>query len=252
MSQTVIVGNWKMHGILSDVNNYLDSLLPELSSLSKKDVRVLLAVPYTLLFTFSEKAKGSALQIGAQNMSDRDVGPMTGEIAGSMLKDAGASFVILGHSERRQYLQETDEMVHKKLVKALSIGLQPIVCVGESLKEKDAGVAEEVLRKQLIGAFHGLSGEEAARVIVAYEPVWAIGTGMHATPDLANSMHKFCKEVLWELFGKQIADKILLLYGGSVKEDNIAGFTKQEHINGALVGGASLDPVHFLHIIKSS
>lgn len=249
MRQTLIAGNWKMNGTLSQAETYLDTLLPHILSLKKK---VLLAVPFTLIPMMAKNAKGSHLEIGAQNMSDQDEGAFTGEISCSMLQDAGASFVILGHSERRQILKETDEMIHKKVVKALSLGMQPILCVGETLDEKESGAAKEVLQRQLAGALRGLSAKEAASLIIAYEPVWAIGTGMHATPELAASMHNFCKEVLWELFGKETADLIPLLYGGSVKADNIAGFLQKESINGALIGGASLEPLSFLHIIQSS
>ncbi|MBS0628016.1 MAG: triosephosphate isomerase, partial [Verrucomicrobia bacterium] len=158
----------------------------------------------------------------------------------------------LGHSERRHLLQETDEMIHKKIVKAVTLGLQPILCIGETLAEKESGLAESVLQRQLTKALYGLSGEEIRSLIIAYEPVWAIGTGVNATPDLADSMHRFCRDVLCELFGNHISDFLPILYGGSVKPDNIAGFLSKEHIDGALVGGASLDPLSFLHIIQSS
>lgn len=249
MRQTLIAGNWKMNGTLSQAEKYLDILLPHLPSLKK---RVLLAVPFTLLSMMSQKAKGSSLEIGAENMSDQAMGAFTGEISCHMLQDAGASFVILGHSERRHLFQETDEFIHKKIVKAISSNMQPILCVGETLEEKDSGEAEKVLRRQISGALHGLSNEEVSRVIIAYEPVWAIGTGINATPELAEAMHKFCRGVLWELFSKEIAELLPILYGGSVKSDNIASYLQKEHIDGALVGGASLDPHSFLHIIQSS
>ncbi len=249
MRQTLIAGNWKMNGTLSQAEKYLDVLLPEISSLGKN---ILLAVPFTLLSNMSQRSKGSSLKIGAENMSDQDMGAFTGEISCSMIQDAGATFVILGHSERRHLLQETDEMIHRKLVKALSLNMQPILCVGETLQEKESGEAEKVLHRQILGALQSLSLEEASRVILAYEPVWAIGTGVNATPELADAMHKFCRNVLLELFSKEIAELVPILYGGSVKPDNITSFLQKEHIDGALIGGASLDPLSFLRIIQSS
>lgn len=249
MRQTLIAGNWKMNGTLSQAEKYLETLLPQISSLNKN---ILLAVPFTLLSTMSQRVKGSSLKIGAQNMSDQDMGAFTGEISCSMIQDAGARFVILGHSERRHLQQETDELIHKKLMKAISLHMQPILCVGETLQEKESGEAEKVLHKQLQGALEGLSSEEASRVVLAYEPVWAIGTGVNATPELADAMHKFCRNVLCELFSKEIAELVPILYGGSVKPDNITSFLQKEHIDGALIGGASLDPLSFLRIIQSS
>lgn len=250
MRQTLIAGNWKMQGTLSQAENYLDILLPKLPSSLKK--RVLLAVPFTLLVTMAKRAKDSLLEIGAQDMSDQDAGAFTGEISCSMLQDSGSKFVILGHSERRQLFHESDELIHKKIIKAVSLNMQPILCVGETLEEKEAGLAEKTLRKQILEALKGLSKEEASNVIIAYEPIWAIGTGINATPDLANDMHQFCRNWLGELFSKEIADNLPIIYGGSVKPDNVASFLEKEHIDGVLVGGASLDPISFLHIIQSS
>ncbi len=250
MRQTIIAGNWKMQGTLSFVDGYLNTLLPEL--VSSLDKRILLSVPYTLLFSAAKKAEGSLLEIGAQNVSDKDPGALTGEIACSMLLDAGARFVIIGHSERRHILQESDDVIQKKVVKSVASGLKTILCIGETLREKESGAAESVLKRQITSALSTLSSDDMSKVILAYEPVWAIGTGVHATPDLAERLHAYCRSVIADLFDEKTAEFMPILYGGSVKPDNIAGFVQQDNIDGALVGGASLDPLDFLRIIQSS
>jgi len=247
MRQKIIVGNWKMHGTLADAHSYVKTLLPYLQSIEGK--RVLLAVPFTALSRMAEWCSGSSVELGVQNIFDQEKGPFTGEISAFMAQDAGARFTLIGHSERRKIFHETDEWIHRKVVRALSC-LQPIVCVGETLEERDTGKANEVIRKQIIGALHGLSMQEACRIILAYEPVWAIGTGMNATAEIANAMHKHCRSVIWELFSEEVSNKVHILYGGSVKPDNMESFVHQESIDGVLVGGASLDPSQFIQMIR--
>lgn len=233
MRQKIIVGNWKMHGTIADAHGYVKTLLTHLATAENR--RVLLAVPFTVLSRMAEWCSGSSVELGVQNIFDQEKGAFTGEISASMAHDAGARFTLIGHSERRRLFQETDEWIHRKVVRALSC-LQPIVCVGETLEERDSGKAKEVIRKQIIGALNGLSMEEVSKVILAYEPVWAIGTGMNATPEIAESMHQHCRAVVWELFSEQVANQLHILYGGSVKPDNIASFAQQESIDGVLVG----------------
>jgi triosephosphate isomerase len=236
-----------MHGTLADADRYVKTVLPHLPLPSGK--RVLFAVPFTVLSRMAEWCSGSSLELGVQNIFDQDAGAFTGEISASMAHDAGARFSLIGHSERRKIFQETDEWIHRKVVRALSC-LQPIICVGETLEDRDQGKAKEVVRRQIIGALNGLSLNEVHRVVLAYEPVWAIGTGMHATPEIAQEMHKHSRDVLSELFSEQIANHISILYGGSVKTDNMASFMKQDSIDGVLVGGASLDPSNFIQMIR--
>ena len=247
MRQKIIVGNWKMNGTLASAHEYISVLLSNLPIMEGK--RVLLAVPYTVLSRMAEWCNKSPIELGVQNIFDHEFGAFTGEISAAMAHEAGAKFTLIGHSERRRLFQETDEWIHRKVVKALSC-MQPIVCVGESLEERDNGKAEEVVRKQITGALHGLSSEEASRIVLAYEPVWAIGTGMHATVEIADQMHKHCRSVLWELFSEEVSQKISILYGGSVKPENIASFMQVESIDGVLVGGASLDPSNFIEMIR--
>lgn len=193
-------------------------------------------------------AKNTNISIGAQNMNDAREGAFTGEIAGLMLKEAGAEFVLVGHSERRRIFKETSEFVHKKTIRALQDDLQPIVCVGEDLEERESGSAEEVLGKQISESLGKIPAEDAGKIVLAYEPVWAIGTGKTATPKMAQEAHAFCRSCLADLFGKKTADKISILYGGSVKPENAEQLASQKDIDGVLVGGASLNPTTFAEI----
>jgi triosephosphate isomerase len=234
-----LVGNWKMYKTSREATDYIQTLLP---LIAKSKPNVFLAVPYTSIAPASQFAKETSVVIGAQNMNDAREGAFTGEIAGLMLKEAGASFVILGHSERRQIFHETNEMIHKKFIRALQDDLQPILCVGETLEEKDSGKTEEVLLEQLRSALDRVPKEDANKMILAYEPVWAIGTGLVATPKIAQKVHAFLRTCLSELLGKRKADAISILYGGSVKPDHVFELVAEKDIDGVLVGGASLDP----------
>ena len=212
---------------------------------------VVIAPVFTALKTVADRLEGSNIQIAAQDCAiQNDFGAHTGEVAPVMLKDAGCSHVIIGHSERRQYYGETDESVNWKTMAALAAGLTAIVCVGEKLEERDAGDAETVVKSQLEGGLSGLTANDLERIIIAYEPVWAIGTGKTATPEQAQEMHGFIRNCLNESHGKDAADQVRILYGGSVKPENISTLMSQPDVDGALVGGASLEAESFAKIVN--
>lgn len=243
-----VIGNWKMYKTSREATDYIQTLLP---LIEKCKAHVLLAVPYTSIASASHFAKETPIVIGAQNMNDAREGAFTGEIASLMLKEAGASFVILGHSERRLVFGETNQMIHKKLIRALQDDLQPILCVGETLEQRNQKKTEEVLLEQLSSAFESLPSEDAGKVILAYEPVWAIGTGLNATPNQAQKAHAYLRKILVDLIGKKRADSMSIIYGGSVKPDNVSDLVSEKEIDGVLVGGASLDPETFALIVKN-
>ncbi len=244
----LVIANWKMYKTAREAAAYIEALLPLVEGLS---TTLFLAVPYTSIASAAKAAKGSGIFIGAQNMNDAREGAFTGEIAALMLKEAGADFVILGHSERRHVFGETDEFIHRKVIRALQDGLVPIVCVGETREEHKAGKTESVIGHQVKACLKSVPKEEASKLIVAYEPVWAIGTGLIATPALIESAHALVRAALAELFGQRIAAKIPIVYGGSVKPENVAKIASNKEVNGVLVGGASLDPQMLAHIAKN-
>ncbi len=244
--EPVIIGNWKMHKTSSQAVEFIKALKPLISS---PPCQVWLAVPFTAIEAASDAAAGSEIVIGAQNMNEADKGAFTGEVAASMLKEAGSKFVLLGHSERRQLFHETNKMIAAKLEKALQEGIIPVLCVGETEKERKKGY-EEVLQEQILKGLALTSKEDAKKIVLAYEPVWAIGTGKTATPKIAQETHQFCRSVLAEHFGKKNSASIPILYGGSVKPDNISALMKEKDINGALVGGASLEVKTFSQIVN--
>ena len=237
-----VIGNWKMYKTSREATDYIEVLLPLIEGCK---ANVFLAVPYTSIASASHFAKKSSVVIGAQNMNDAREGAFTGEIAGLMLKEAGAAFVILGHSERRRIFHETDQVIQKKLMRALQDDLKPILCVGETLEQRDGDETEEALEAQLRSAFEALPKEDAGKVIVAYEPIWAIGTGRTATPKLAQEAHAHIRMILADLVGKKRAESISIVYGGSVKPDHVSKLVSEKDIDGVLVGGASLDPKTF-------
>lgn len=241
-----IIGNWKMYKTARQATDFVEQLLPLLEGV---EADIGLAVPYTSIAPVSQFAKGSSLLVGAQNMHDAREGAFTGEIAALMLKEAGASFVLLGHSERRHTFQETDEMIQRKVKRALQDGLRPVLCVGETLVEREKKLQDEVLRRQLESALKEIPAEEVSHLLIAYEPVWAIGTGHAASAKQVGEAHGFCREVLAELFGKRKAATIPILYGGSVKPENAAEFLSEKEVDGVLVGGASLDPEGLASIV---
>ncbi len=241
-----IVANWKMYKTAREATDYIETLLPKIE---KTPAHIYLAVPFTSIASAAHYAKETSIVIGAQNMNDAREGAFTGEIAGLMLKEAGASFVLLGHSERRHVFGETNAFIHRKVRRALQDDIQPILCVGETAQEREAGKTEEVLEEQLSSALKDIPPEEGSRLIVAYEPVWAIGTGKAATLKHIQEAHTFCRQCLEELFGKKRGGAIPLLYGGSVKTANAAEIVAQDHVDGVLVGGASLNPDALVEII---
>ena len=214
------------------------------------ECRVLLAPSFPLLIPMAYWAKGSIVEIGAQNIHDQEEGAFTGEVSARLVKEIGANFTLVGHSERRHLFQESSAWIHKKVKTALSLSLQPILCIGETLAEREKGLTETVLANQLLEAVANLSQEEMLRVVIAYEPVWAIGTGKLATPEIAQEAHLFCRSQIAEKWGEATALRIPILYGGSVKGDAMKGLMAQKDIDGVLVGGASLSPESFLQIIQ--
>jgi triosephosphate isomerase len=249
MRKPVIAGNWKMYKLLSEA---VDTALSLKSLVANANhCEVVIAPVFVHLKTVADRLEGSNIKVAAQNCStEQNHGARTGEVGADMIKDVGASHVIIGHSERRQFFGETDEGVNKKTKACLSIGLTAIVCVGEMLAERESGNAESVVKSQLVGALDGLTVSDMERIIIAYEPVWAIGTGKVATPEQAQEMHGFIRQTVGAMQGKEVADAARILYGGSVKPDNIAGLMKQPDIDGALVGGASLEATNFAQIIN--
>lgn len=249
MRKPLIAGNWKMN-MLRDTSVALIHQLLDKSKPSDK-VEVAVCPPSVYLHDVGAALKGSHIALGAQNMYHTEEGAYTGETSGKMLKDLGCRYVILGHSERRQLMGETDAQVNQKVHAALKVGLVPIVCVGETLDQREAGQTTTVVRTQTEGSLAGLTSEQAAGIVLAYEPVWAIGTGKTATPAQAEEVHADIRALLTKLFGAETAQKIRIQYGGSVKADNAKELLSQPNIDGALVGGASLKADSFLPIIEA-
>ena len=249
MRNFLIAGNWKMNQNISDTKAFFTALSQKMTQ-TPTGVDVLICPTYTSLYTATETATPiNGMNIGAQNLHFEDSGAFTGEITAEMIKQTGATYVIIGHSERRQYFNETDETVNKKTVKALASGLVPVVCVGELLGERKENKQFEVTKTQLSGAFKGISADDAAKVVVAYEPVWAIGTGETASPEQAQEMHAFIRKEIAALYNQQTADSIQILYGGSMKPENAEELLGCTDVDGGLIGGASLKPDSFFAMI---
>jgi triosephosphate isomerase len=241
----LIAGNWKMFKTQADTRAFFSAFAPAVSS---SHCDIVIAPPFTAIPAAVDSAKGTNIAISGQNLYWEKEGAFTGEISAPMLAEAGCRYVIVGHSERRQFFGETDEAVAKKTKAALASGLIPIVCVGESLTHREAGQSEKVCQTQFLGGPGALTPDEFSRILIAYEPVWAIGTGKVATPEIAAAAHKFIRHCAAEQFSAAHASALRILYGGSVKPDNIKGLMAQEELDGALVGGASLDPKSFASI----
>jgi triosephosphate isomerase len=248
MRKKVMAANWKMNKTPSETRDYFQQFLPMVAGHDRDEIVV--CPPYTDVDAAIAMARGSNVAIGVQNVHWKADGAYTGEISAPMLLSLGVTHVIVGHSERRQYFGETDDTVNLRLKAALEAGLVPICCVGEVLEEREAGLTDDVLRRQCVRAFHAISAKKAAKMIVAYEPVWAIGTGKTATPELAAAAHAVIRLEATEVFGEEFAAQLRILYGGSVKPDNVTALMAQEEIDGALVGGASLDPKSFAALVK--
>ena len=242
-----IAGNWKMYKTISEAREFAC----EFKKLyHDTDVRAAIFAPYTQLQALKEELSGSGIGVGAQNVHFEKEGAFTGEISVEMLEELGVDYCLVGHSERRQYFGETNETVNLKLKALLQSKILPVVCVGEKLEEREAGKAQSLVSSQVKAAFSGISGNDACKVTIAYEPVWAIGTGKTATPEQANEMCSCIRETLTEIYDEETADKIVFQYGGSVKPENATEIMNMEEIDGALVGGASLDPLKFIEIVN--
>jgi triosephosphate isomerase (TIM) len=248
MRKKLIAANWKMYKTPDQARDFFRDFLPLVQGHDRDEIVV--CPTYLAIDTAVQAAKGSDIAIGAQDLYWQTEGAYTGEICGSMLAAVGATHVIVGHSERRQYFGETDDTVNLKLKAALEAGLIPIVCVGEVLEEREAGLTDDVLRRQCLRAFNKVSAKKAHALVVAYEPVWAIGTGKTATPKIAADAHASIRSEAAESFGHEFAENLRILYGGSVKPENAHALMSEEEIDGALVGGASLDPRSFAAIVK--
>jgi len=248
MRKKLIAANWKMYKTPDQARDFFLDFLPLVQGHNRDEIVV--CPTYLAIDAGVHAAKGSNVDVGAQDLYWQKEGAFTGEISGEMLVAVGATHVIIGHSERRQYFGETDDIVNLKLKAAIEAGLIPIVCVGEVLEEREAGLTDDVLRRQCLRAFNKVSAKKAASLVIAYEPVWAIGTGKTATPQLAADAHAIIRAEAAESFGQEFADKLRILYGGSVKPENANALMSEEEIDGALVGGASLDPNSFAAIVK--
>ncbi|MCX8156859.1 MAG: triose-phosphate isomerase [Verrucomicrobiae bacterium] len=246
----IIAGNWKMNKTVAEALDLVNGLKRELSNV--KEVDIVVCPPFTALSEVSKAILDSNIRLGAQNMSEHNVGAYTGEIAAVMLKEFSVRYVILGHSERRQYQKETDDLIARKALAAHAASLKPIICVGETLQEREAGLTEKVLETQVRGSLAGLTREQMVETIIAYEPVWAIGTGKTATTEQAQQAHAFIRSLLAKLYDETTARKVRIQYGGSVKPSNARELMSQPDVDGALVGGASLEVRSFSDIIKNS
>ena len=247
MRKKVIAGNWKMNMLPNEAIDFIDQFAPLVKNTENE---VILCVPYTDLFYALLHVQGTNIKIGAQNMHWEESGAYTGEVSGKMLKSIGVEYVIIGHSERRQYFAETDETVNKKIKSALSNGLKPIVCVGETLEQREQGITKNIITDQVEKALEEISAESLKDIIIAYEPIWAIGTGKTATKEDANKTIKQIREKIAEKYGQNVADGVIIQYGGSVKSSNAKELFEMSDIDGGLVGGASLKPDEFSKIVN--
>jgi triosephosphate isomerase (TIM) len=250
MRKKIIAGNWKMNGTLSETRSLVGELKKKLKSYNGERL-VVLCPPYTSLTIAAELIKDTSIVLGAQNVHFGKNGAYTGEISAGMLKETGCTYVIIGHSERRAYFHEDDDLINKKIKMALETGLKVILCVGETLEEREKGITEDVVRTQLLGSLQGISEEEMRDIVIAYEPVWAIGTGKNATPDQANEVHAYIRSLLGMNYSSGCAEATTIQYGGSVKADNARELLNMPDIDGALVGGASLNADSFTGIITA-
>jgi len=248
MRKKIVAGNWKMNTLLGEGKQLAKEIVEQYQN---KDVDLIIAPPFTHLNTISGIVKGSLVKLSSQNIAKEDFGAYTGEIAAEVIKEIGAEYSIIGHSERRSYYGETDNVLNKKTIKALSVGIIPIFCVGEDLKEREAGKHFEIIEKQLKEGVFNLSNKDFSKIIVAYEPVWAIGTGVTASPEQAQEIHAYIRKIVEEKYGKDISENLSILYGGSCKPSNAKELFLQKDIDGGLIGGAALKAEDFIAIAES-
>ncbi|NOX19996.1 MAG: triose-phosphate isomerase [Nitrospirae bacterium] len=246
MRKPLIAANWKMHKTTAETRDFITAFVPLVKDV--EDVEIVIAPPFTSLAVAAKFLKGTNIKLSAQNLFWEEQGAYTGEVSALMLKDVECEYVIVGHSERRQYFGETDETVNKRIKAAHAAGLKVIMCIGETLEEREAGKTFDVLKTQLEGALKDITAHDM--LVIAYEPVWAIGTGKTATPEMAEEAHRFIRDQLAGKFGQDAAETIRILYGGSVKPENVASLMAQENVDGGLVGGASLQPDSFAKIVR--
>ncbi len=246
MRKPLIAANWKMHKTTAETRDFITAFVPLVKDV--EDVEIVIAPPFTSLAVAAKFLKGTNIKLSAQNLFWEEKGAYTGEVSALMLKDVECEYVIVGHSERRQYFGETDETVNKRIKAAHAAGLKVIMCIGETLEEREAGKTFDVLKTQLDGGLKDITAHDM--LVIAYEPVWAIGTGKTATPEMAEEAHRFIRGQLAGKFGQDAAETIRILYGGSVKPENVASLMAQENVDGGLVGGASLQPDSFAKIVK--
>ncbi|EQK41310.1 triose-phosphate isomerase [[Clostridium] bifermentans ATCC 638] len=247
MRKPIIAGNWKMHKTIAEAVEFVNEIKGKVNN---TDVEAVICAPFTLLKDLKEATKGTPIKIGAQNMHYADNGAFTGEISAPMLKELDIDYVVLGHSERRQYFNETNETVNKKVLKALEAGIDPILCIGETLEEREADKTKDVCKVQTEKALENVTAEYMKKVVIAYEPIWAIGTGKTATAEQANDVIAYVREVVKGLYGEEISEEVRIQYGGSVKPSNVSEIMNQTDIDGALVGGASLQPADFTELVN--
>lgn len=248
MRQAIIAGNWKMHKTTLETAEFIKQFKPPVKGVTHCEI--VLCPPFTSLELLAAELNGTNIALGAQNMHWEEKGAYTGEVSAAMLKAAGCKYVILGHSERREYFKESDEMINRKVKSALKAGLVPILCVGERLDQREAGTTRQVIETQVTGCLAGINSGDVSRMVIAYEPVWAIGTGKTASSKDAEEVTSYIRQVVKELVGLDAAEAIRIQYGGSVKPENAAELMAMANIDGALVGGASLDPTSFARIVN--
>jgi triosephosphate isomerase len=249
MKNYLIAGNWKMNMVPSEAKKFAKELADTIKSLNQ-GVDVMIAPPFTALEGVAQAIKGSKIKLGAQNLNDNEKGAFTGEISADMLLDLGVEYVIIGHSERRTIYKENDQLINKKVHFALKKGLKPVLCVGELLEEREAGKTNDVVKTQVVEGLKGVSEADMAKIVIAYEPVWAIGTGKVATPEQAQDVHAFIRAQVKALYNQNVAGSLIIQYGGSVNDANVDGLMAKPDINGALVGGASLKTESFARIAQ--
>ncbi|WP_064580090.1 triose-phosphate isomerase [Streptobacillus moniliformis] len=248
MRKIIVAGNWKMNKTRTETEKFFKELLPLVEG---KNVEIVVAAPFTNLETAIRETKGSNVKIAAQNMNPKDNGAYTGEISPLMLKDLGVEYVLVGHSERREYYKECNKFINEKVLAAIHNGLKPILCFGETLEQREANVTEKVVEEQLREGLKDVCDKGILNVVLAYEPVWAIGTGKTATAEQAQEVHAFIRNLLVDMYGADIANEITVQYGGSMKPENALELMKQNDIDGGLIGGAALDPISFAKLVEA-